>query len=283
MNPTVINMIFNMYSGLRHVRVHGAVAEPVVGYHGLIAGCAFAPDLLKCFLGTAALRVGRATFRSYVDDMALLASGENPMQAADRLSRELKQLKGRLRRDGMQLNDLKEQVFGFYESERAAWRLLGGYAAVPQARDLGVIHVAAGRGRGDKTGILATLAQSAARFGMIPGTQCFRAKMVAAVAYGKIMYGIEVNHLTEGVLQRLRKLLLGSIGGSLKYGDVKVAALDFHQGKWEPAIVMARRIFQFWIKEGEMLDVKEGFWKKQERARFKGLLVACENFVGNME
>jgi hypothetical protein len=183
----------------------------------------------------------------------------------------------------MQLNDLKEQVFGFYESERAAWRLLGGYAAVPQARDLGVIHMAAGRGRGDRTEILASLARSAARFGMIPGTQCFRAKMVAAVAYGKIMYGIEVNHLTEGVLQKLRKLLLGAIGGSLKYGDVRVAALDFHQGKWEPAIVMARRIFQCWMKEGEMLGVTQSFWNKAGESTVQGPVGRLREFCRKHE
>ena len=50
----VLNMVMNIDSGPRLVRAHGAVALPVLGHHGLIAGCAFAKDVLKAFLKEAA-------------------------------------------------------------------------------------------------------------------------------------------------------------------------------------------------------------------------------------
>ena len=47
---TIGNLNASIYSGSRYVRVHGAVAQPAKGRHGLIAGCSFAKDLLKAFL-----------------------------------------------------------------------------------------------------------------------------------------------------------------------------------------------------------------------------------------
>lgn len=49
----VANRVFDMCGGCRHVRAHCAVAKPKVGRHGLVAGCAFAKDILKDFLGQA--------------------------------------------------------------------------------------------------------------------------------------------------------------------------------------------------------------------------------------
>lgn len=43
----VVNMVFDLHQGDRHVRAHGAVAQPRRGNHGLVAGCAFAKDILK--------------------------------------------------------------------------------------------------------------------------------------------------------------------------------------------------------------------------------------------
>lgn len=43
-------MVFDMCQGYRHVRAHGAVAQPRRGNHGLVAGCAFAKDLRKAFI-----------------------------------------------------------------------------------------------------------------------------------------------------------------------------------------------------------------------------------------
>jgi hypothetical protein len=62
--------------------------------------------------------------KSYVDDIAVAAKGDTPLQAASQLQKDLVILKAVLRGDGMVLNDLKGQVFGRLEAERAAWRLV---------------------------------------------------------------------------------------------------------------------------------------------------------------
>lgn len=44
-------MVFDMWEGFRHAKVHKAVSQPKVGGHDLAAGCAFAKDMLKACLG----------------------------------------------------------------------------------------------------------------------------------------------------------------------------------------------------------------------------------------
>ena len=81
----VLNMVMNVYSGPRLVRAHGAVALPVAGNHGLIAGCAFAKDVLKAFLKEAAEVAKPLCFRDYVDDMTLMTVGSTGGLAAKSL------------------------------------------------------------------------------------------------------------------------------------------------------------------------------------------------------
>jgi hypothetical protein len=137
-------MVMNVYSGPRLVRAHGAVAKPVSGHHGLIAGCAYAKDILKAFLGDAAKAAEPLQFRDYVDDMTLLAVGRTGTLAAKSLQRGLDRVKLVLRKDNMMLNDDKEQVFAQFKETRDAWELAGGCQTVDAARDLGVFHVGAG-------------------------------------------------------------------------------------------------------------------------------------------
>lgn len=51
MGVRLANMIFDMYIGAKHVKVHGAGSRPKQGNNGLVAGCALAKELLKAFLG----------------------------------------------------------------------------------------------------------------------------------------------------------------------------------------------------------------------------------------
>jgi ribonuclease HI len=270
LSASALNLIFGMYSGSRHVRVHGAVAGSVSGFHGIVAGCAFAPDILKCFLTPASCSVKQTTFRSYVDDIAVAAKGDTPLLAAYKLQQDLVTLKAVLRGDGMVLNDLKGQVFGRLEAERAAWRLVGGSKAVEQARDLGVMHVSAGGGGGQKGEVMKQLVRTSERMSMIPGPQEFRAKMITAVAYGKIMYGCEVSHLNDTVLSSLRKVVLRAMGGVLKYGDARAALLDYRQGAHEPVLVMARRIIKAWMREASALRIDADFWRTAGRSSSPG-------------
>lgn len=43
-------MVLDMYQGDRHVRAHGAAAQPRKGNHGLVASCAFAQGIFKAFI-----------------------------------------------------------------------------------------------------------------------------------------------------------------------------------------------------------------------------------------
>jgi len=194
----VLNMVMNIYSGPRLVRAHGAVALPVKGNHGLIAGCAFAKDVLKAFLKEAAEVARPLHFRDYVDDMTLMTVGSTGDLAARSLHRGLGRVKHVLRRDNMILNDTKEQVFAQYQVTRRCWEDTGGCPTVDAARDLGVFHVGAGHGHPVLTeGILAQR-KVAVRIGMIPGTQKFRARMAAAIFFGKFLYGCEAHVIPKG-------------------------------------------------------------------------------------
>ena len=49
-NPTIANLVMDLYQGERRIRVHGATSMIMKAKAGLIAGCAFAKDVLKAFL-----------------------------------------------------------------------------------------------------------------------------------------------------------------------------------------------------------------------------------------
>jgi len=130
----LLNLIMSVYSDPRLVRAHGAVAMPAPGNHGLIAGCAFAKDVLKTFLSVAT----PLHFRDYVDDMALMTAGPTRTLAAKSMHRGVGRARHVLRRDNMMLNDSKAQVFAQFQSTPHAWEDTRGCPTVDAARDLGV-------------------------------------------------------------------------------------------------------------------------------------------------
>ena len=78
----IANLVFNMYGAKRRLRVHGVVSDEIVGNTGIIAGCAFAKDILKSFLRPLDKMAFRTKFRDYVDDMALTRKGGHPRRVA---------------------------------------------------------------------------------------------------------------------------------------------------------------------------------------------------------
>ena len=84
----ISNLNASIYSGSRYVRVHGAVAQPAKGRHGLIAGYSFAKDLLKAFLKPIAAIGQYTVFRDYVDDMVVTATGRTAEEAANKLKKK---------------------------------------------------------------------------------------------------------------------------------------------------------------------------------------------------
>ena len=226
----ILSMVISVYCGPRFVRAHGAVAAPVEGHHGLIAGCAFAKDVLKAFLMGAAREARPLHFRDYVDDMTLLSVGPTGTLAAHAMHRGLSRVKRMLRADNMLVNDEKEQVFAQYQLTRHVWGAIGGVATVDAARDLGVYHVGAGRGHPVMSRAVSSQRQVAARIGMIPGTQKLRARMAAAIFFGKFLYGCEVQHLPRRDFKSLVQLLADAIGGIYQKGPRAIALLHFERG-----------------------------------------------------
>jgi hypothetical protein len=141
------------------------------------------------------------------------------------------------------------------------------------------MHIAAGRGKGNKEEVLKHLTRTSERMALVPGPQEFRARMITAVAYGKIMCGCEVNQLSDIVLHRLRGVILKAIGGVLRHGDARATLLDYRQGAHEPVLVMGRRIVKAWIREESGLHVCNEFWKAAGQAVSPGPVGSLQKFL----
>lgn len=72
----VANMVFDMSTSGRHVWAHGAMARPRQGNRGLVAGCAFAKDILKAFLAEPFSQCPED--HGTVDDITLQIAAKNP-------------------------------------------------------------------------------------------------------------------------------------------------------------------------------------------------------------
>ena len=188
---TAMNLIMHIYSGPRRLRAHGAISRTTSGHHGLIAGCSFAKDILKSFRSVVHTLAMPATFRDYVDDMTLYASGATPDEANDRLRRALGLLTARLTSDNMRLDDSKKQIPGNTKSARDAWNARGAAPAVDVAKDLAVHHCRYPQKHPVLHTKLSQFAATAKRFCLIPTTRLRRASLASAVNYGRCVYGRE--------------------------------------------------------------------------------------------
>ena len=68
----IVNLVFALYAGTRHLSVHGAISQTCGGHTGLIAGCGFAVRFLRAFLPCPAMPRG-VSVRAYVDEFAVTA------------------------------------------------------------------------------------------------------------------------------------------------------------------------------------------------------------------
>lgn len=136
MQARVANMVFDMFKGSRHISARGAVAQPRRGHHGLVAGCAFAKDLLKPFIGQMKRECPGGRPRDCVGDITLQVQGDIAQGCAAQMHEKLDKLKGALRRENMVHNDSKAQLLGLTEELRQAWERNGTSTKV--AQDLGV-------------------------------------------------------------------------------------------------------------------------------------------------
>ena len=105
-NPTKANLVMDLYQGARIIRVHGAISQVMRAKAGLIAGCAFAKDVLKAFLETIK-QVTTAECRDYVDDITIIARGFKAEKVIPKFYEQLQQAKNWLRQNNMILNGKK--------------------------------------------------------------------------------------------------------------------------------------------------------------------------------
>ena len=98
------------------------------------------------------------------------------------------------------------------------------------ARDLGVYYVGAGHGHPVLTEGIVDQRKVAVRIGMIPGAQKLRARMAAAIFFGKFLYGCEVHVIPKGDFCALGGLMAQATGGVYLKGPRAVALLHFEGG-----------------------------------------------------
>ena len=98
--------------------MHGAEGHAGTANSGLLAGCAFAKDVLKGFL--TPLTRGKPSRRDYVDDIVVTTSGKDAETTAKVFSEDLETATGWLKGNNMSLNDTKEQIFISHEKLRKA-------------------------------------------------------------------------------------------------------------------------------------------------------------------
>lgn len=63
------SVFFDMHGADRHIKAQGAVAPPRCGNRGLVAGCAFAKDILQAFLAEPLRQCPTGQPRDSVDDI----------------------------------------------------------------------------------------------------------------------------------------------------------------------------------------------------------------------
>ena len=73
-HPKIANLVMDLYQGQRRIKVHGATSKILRAKVGLIAGCAFAKDVLKAFLEPMK-EVMEAERRDDVDDITIIGRG----------------------------------------------------------------------------------------------------------------------------------------------------------------------------------------------------------------
>lgn len=110
-------MVVDMYTEGRHATVHGAVARPRTRNHGLVAGCAFAKDILRASMAPIKTECLEVRPRDYVDDITLRVGGDTTIECAAKLHALLQRLKCALRKDSMALDDGQQQVLGLSHGE----------------------------------------------------------------------------------------------------------------------------------------------------------------------
>ena len=88
----IVNLVFSLYAGARHLSVHGAISQKCGGNTGLIAGCGFAVHILKAYLNVGDTG-WKAQVRTYVDDITLSVVANTHSEVVRILGHDLPKIK----------------------------------------------------------------------------------------------------------------------------------------------------------------------------------------------
>ena len=108
-HPKIANLVMDLYQGQRRIKVHGATSRTLRAKAGIIAGCAFAKDVLKAILEPIK-EVMQAECRDYVDDITIIARGYDHSYTITFFHEQLATAKNWLTQNNMVLNE-KEQIY----------------------------------------------------------------------------------------------------------------------------------------------------------------------------
>ena len=115
-SPNIANLVIDLYQGQRRIKVHGATSRTLRAKAGIIAGCAFAKDVLKAFLEPTR-EVMQAECRDYVDDITVIARGR-PQIYHPFFYEQLKAAKQWLTENNMVLNEKKNRFMPITQSSK---------------------------------------------------------------------------------------------------------------------------------------------------------------------
>ena len=107
-HPKIANLVMGLYQGQRRIKLHGAASRTLRAKAGIIAGCAFAKDVLKAFL-EAIKEVMQAECRDYVDDITIIARGHDHRYTIPFFHEQLTAAKKLLTQSNMVLNEKKNR------------------------------------------------------------------------------------------------------------------------------------------------------------------------------
>ena len=180
--------------------------------------------------------------------MILYVAGATPEEAVSRLQEALTRLKAQLEEDNMVLNDAKQQIFSLSKAARDAWDAVSETPAVDTAKDLGIHHYGYLHRHPVLSGKLTQFTSTARRISCIPTTRARRAGLAAAIVFGRCLYGHESHYITQRHFQQMRQHMLTSMGIPRGTRNGSIYLLVFHNGRFDPEYVRARRLLTFWIK-----------------------------------
>lgn len=212
--------------------------------NGLVAGCPVAKDILEAYLGPAATVTVVGQARQYVDDFVLSVEADTPAETADVMVEEIRAVKAALQRQGMVLNDTKEQLLIATAAGRREWQRVAPHypgRVAEAAKDLGVCQ----RRRGVRNQVAEArakpLAEVCRRIGYLPLERSARLHMAAALVSGAGLYGSEVDKPNRKIFQALRVAMSRAAWGDNGPRNRRAALLLQQEGKYEPCVMWARK------------------------------------------